>query len=265
MKESQLGCIPSHWTLVELGQVCFLRHEVVMNNEDSKLCYIGLEHVDSKNEYSIKSGFISEVKGFKCKFYPNDILYSKFSSKLYKTVLSAFEGICSTEILIISCTKLILPEFFYCLTHTQAFLDHIAKITVPVITRKISWMSLASFEFKLPTIAEQHSIAKVLQTVLSTKEICLKEKDLERERKAALVAYLNNNAENSKIQSIHSDNDLKINLHKDEIQQKIETLIKTCDAKIQSIEEEIILLDEFFQAIAEQFMSGQLSVLSMLE
>ena len=48
-------------------------------------------------------------------------------------------------------------------------------------------------------------------------------------------------------------------------QQKIANVLAACDTKITALEQEVIQLDELFHAMLEELMTGQRSVVSLID
>lgn len=182
--------LPLHWKMVSLGEVCSLRAEAISPFISPDAQYVGLEHIDSGSPHLFRWGTASEVSSSKSRFCSGDVLYGKLRPYLDKAVLAEFDGICSTDILVLKSREVIIPEFLAYLTHTHAFLERAIKTTRGVNHPRTSWSSLAEFELLLPSLKEQCAIARVLRTVQKAKEIRRKQIQLEREIKAALMKRL---------------------------------------------------------------------------
>jgi type I restriction enzyme S subunit len=178
------------WKITKLGEVCSLRAESVHPSQSAKSRYVGLEHIDSGKSNLARWGNATEVNSSKSKFYAGDILYGKLRPYLDKAVLAEFEGICSTDILVLKSDQLIAPEFLSNLVHTNRFIEHAMKTTRGVNHPRTSWASLAEFEFSRPPLPEQRVIARALRAVQEAREARQKELQLERERKATLTHHL---------------------------------------------------------------------------
>lgn len=75
--------------------------------------YIGLEHIDRRNIALNQNGFGADVSSNKYAFAKNDILFGKLRPYFHKVCFSPFNGICSTDILVIRSKR---PDLFaYCL------------------------------------------------------------------------------------------------------------------------------------------------------
>ena len=130
------------------------------------------------------------MKSAKSCFYPDDVLYGKLRSYLDKAVIAEMEGICSTDILVVTANSKTLPRFLVYLLHTHPLISHAVATSTGVNHPRTSWNSLGKFTFALPPLPEQRAIAHVLQTIQEAKATRQRELALERERKAALMDYL---------------------------------------------------------------------------
>ena len=181
---------PKHWKKIQLKEIASLRRENIQPEDDLYLNYVGLEHIDSGESQLKRWGNASEVKSTKSRFYPDDILYGKLRAYLDKVVIAEMEGICSTDILVVTANSKTIPRFLVYLLHTHPFIRHAVATSTGVNHPRTSWNSLGEFTFALPLLPEQCAIAHVLQTIQEAKATRQREITLERERKAALMDYL---------------------------------------------------------------------------
>lgn len=182
--------LPKHWKNVQLKEIASLRRESIQPEDDLCLNYVGLEHIDSGESQLKRYGSASEVKSTKSRFYPDDILYGKLRAYLDKVVIAEMEGICSTDILVVTAHPETIPRFLVYLLHTHPLIRHAVATSTGVNHPRTSWNSLGEFTFALPPLPEQRAIAHVLQTIQEAKFTRQREIALERERKAALMDYL---------------------------------------------------------------------------
>ena len=182
--------LPKHWKTVQLNEIASLRRENIKPTDFPQFNYVGLEHIDSGECQLKRWGDASEVKSAKSHFYPNDVLYGKLRSYLDKAVIVEMEGICSTDILVVTANPHTIPRFLVYLLHTHSFISHATATSTGVNHPRTSWNSLGKFTFALPPLAEQRAIASVLGAIQEAKFARQKEIALERERKAALMDYL---------------------------------------------------------------------------
>ena len=177
LKKTEIGEIPEYWEVVRLGEVCELRKEQVIPNPKEK--YVGLEHLDTGESRIRRYGLGSEVKSLKSKFYPKDILYGKLRPYLDKVAVAEFEGLCSTDLLVVAADEdRVLPNYLVELMHTSGFLSFAIGTMSGTNHPRTSWDSLRIFKLPLPPLSEQQEIAEILQTIDQKIEIEKKKKEL---------------------------------------------------------------------------------------
>lgn len=180
LKKTEIGEIPEDWQVVKLGEVCTIRNEQVLPKSSEK--YVGLEHLDTGEVKIRKWGKGDEVKSLKNKFYPGDILYGKLRPYLDKAALASFEGVCSTDVLVIVfISQKVMPYYLIYLLHTQNFLNFAIGTMSGTNHPRTSWQSIKSFPLPLPSLPEQKEIAEILRTVDEKIEIEVKKKELYEE------------------------------------------------------------------------------------
>jgi type I restriction enzyme S subunit len=177
----ELGCdIPEEWEVVRLGDVCNQRNEVVQPSGEGKYRFIGLEHITSSETRIHNYDLDINVKSSKFRFYAGDVLYGKLRPYLDKAVLVDFDGICSTDLLVLTTSNEgILAEFLIYVIHSNKFLQHAISTTSGTNHPRTSWKAISKFKFGLPPFPEQQKIASILSTVD-------KKLELERRRKEKL-------------------------------------------------------------------------------
>ena len=164
-KETEIGEIPESWEVVQLKEIASLRRENVNPKDSLSLSYVGLEHIDSGESQLKRWGDASEVKSAKSHFYPDDVLYGKLRAYLDKAIIAEMEGICSTDILVVTANSKTIPRFLVCLLHTHSLMSHAVATSTGVNHPRTSWNSLGKFTVALPSLPEQRAIAQVFQAI----------------------------------------------------------------------------------------------------
>jgi type I restriction enzyme S subunit len=164
-RESEIGPLPAHWRVVRLGEVAILSTKAVDPANAGTKRYIGLEHIEPGNIRIQRWGKADDVRSLKTAFQQGDVLYGKLRPYLDKAVLAEWDGICSTDILVIKTQSSLLPEFLAYLVHTSQFIDYAISTTTGVNHPRTSWKALQKFPIPLPPLDEQREIARMLQAV----------------------------------------------------------------------------------------------------
>ena len=147
--------------------------------------YVGLEHLDSGYPKINRFGNESEVRSAKACFRPGDLLYGKLRPYLDKVALAEWEGLCSTDILVLRAkTDRALAEYCVYLMHSKGVLDQAIKTTSGVNHPRTKWTALKEYRSFIPPKPEQVNIADVLSCLIKSidlqKEIVEKTKKLKK-------------------------------------------------------------------------------------
>ena len=78
-----------------------VREHFSPNENSPALSYVGFEHIDSNSIQIKEYGSSSDVYSNKLYFQAGDILYGKIRPYLKKTALADFEGVCSSDIIVL--------------------------------------------------------------------------------------------------------------------------------------------------------------------
>lgn len=180
-KQTEIGEVPEHWKIARLGDIIDKRNETILPQQAKEigLRYVGLEHIDGGSIFVNRWGYPEEVKSAKNRFYTGDILYGKLRPYLDKVVIAEWEGICSTDILVLTNKKTSVVDtlFVLYLMHTSRFIKYAVQTMKGVNHPRTSWNLIKEFTFGLPPLEEQKQIAQILQTVDRKIEIAKRKKD----------------------------------------------------------------------------------------
>ncbi len=156
---------PKEWNDVRLDEVCNQRNEIVLPSGKGEHKFVGLEHINS-GEIKIHAYQLdTDVRSSKFKFYKGDLLYGKLRPYLDKAVIADFDGICSTDLLVLRVNNKAFEEFLIYLIHSNQFVRNSISATSGTNHPRTSWKEISKFKFRLPPLPEQRRIAEVLGTV----------------------------------------------------------------------------------------------------
>ena len=165
LKETEIGPVPEHWNVVQLGEILKLRKGTIHPDEVPNARYVGLEHLDSGKIWIRRFGKASDTKSAKAVFKTGDILYGKLRPYLDKAALAEWDGVCSTDILVLTPQDDFDAVFTAYLIHSSFVLAHAVATTTGVNHPRTSWRALKQAAIPLPPLDEQHEITRILQTV----------------------------------------------------------------------------------------------------
>ena len=154
--------------VVQLKDIVNLRRETVQpKDSNKKLNFVGLKHIDSGVSTLKRWGDASEVKSVKSRFYPDDVLYGKLRPYLDKAIIAEIEGICSSDILVLTANAKVIPRFLVYLLHSHTFKSYAVSTSSGITLPRTSWNTLSKFTVTLPPLAEQHRIAAKLEVLFT--------------------------------------------------------------------------------------------------
>ncbi len=160
------GEMPEEWKEVRIGDVCIQRNEIIQPSGKGEHKFVGLEHI-KPGEIEIQTYQLdTDVKSSKFRFYRGDILYGKLRPYLDKAAIADFDGICSTDLLVLTnVDNKVSAGFLVYLIHSNQFIQNSISATSGTNHPRTSWKEISKFKFGLPPLPEQRRIAEVLGTV----------------------------------------------------------------------------------------------------
>jgi len=165
-KKTPIVKIPEDWKVVKLGNISALRNNIVKPERKGVIKFVGLEHIDPRKTKIRDYCSDLNIKSSKFQFYAGDILYGKLRPYLDKAVIIEFNGICSTDLIVINSNRFMtLQKYLIYLFHSKGFINYAISNTSGTNHPRTSWKAIANFKFGLPPLPEQQKIAEILSTV----------------------------------------------------------------------------------------------------
>lgn len=167
-----IGKIPEHWEIKRLKTLLNLRNEKAEYNGE---IYIGLENVLSfLGKYNLTEDFV--VEGISNKFYSGDLLFAKLRPYLAKATIVDFNGLCSSEFLVMQNFKGD-NRYLLRLLLSYWFIDIINSSTYGTKMPRASWDFISNMKVPFPSRKEQQQIACFLDKKCSEIDKTIEDKE----------------------------------------------------------------------------------------
>lgn len=154
---------------VKLGDVA-REHKETIKGDKSNYPIVGLEHLIPENIRLTQWDYNKE-NTFTKVFRKGCVLFGRRRAYLKKAVYVDFDGICSGDITVIEAIPgKILPELLPFVIQNDDLFDYAVGKSVGSLSPRVKWEHLKNYEFELPDIEKQHELAKILWSIVETKE-----------------------------------------------------------------------------------------------
>lgn len=141
--------------------------------------YIGLEHLDTGSLSISRYGSKVPIKGEKMIMKKGDMLFGRRNTYLKRAAIAPHDGLFSAHGMILRPKEnVISKDFFPFFISSDYFFDAAIRISVGSLSPTVNWGTLKNLEFNLPTLSEQRRLAKLLWSIVNTKQAYIKLLDL---------------------------------------------------------------------------------------
>ena len=158
-----LGEVPAHWEVMKVRNLVSLVEEKKSEaNGENRLPYIGLEHIESWTGMlcALDSEFVPT--SIANRFHTGDVLFGKLRPYLAKACKPSFEGVCSSELLVLRPNSRIESRFLLHLLLTRGFISLVDSSTYGAKMPRANWNDVSSCVLPVPPLKEQRAIADFL-------------------------------------------------------------------------------------------------------
>ncbi len=154
------------WKRTRFGEVVRQFKEEVDPRSGEVERYVAGEHMETENVHIRKWGTVGDGylgPAFIRRFREGQILYGSRRTYLKKVALAEWDGITANTTFVLEAVEdKLLPELLPWLMLTERFTAHSIRQSKGSTNPYINFPDLASFEFDLPPLDQQHRIAEIL-------------------------------------------------------------------------------------------------------
>ena len=153
-EDSELGDVPKGWRVGKLGDIANNpRRGIQPDAITPETPYIGLEHMPRRCIALSDWGHPEELGSNKYKFNRGDVLFGKLRPYFHKVGVAAVDGVCSTDIVVVTPKK---QEWFgFLLGHISSvdFVEYTNAGSTGTKMPRTSWHEMARYTVALPTVS----------------------------------------------------------------------------------------------------------------
>ena len=157
------------WQRCLLGDVLISSKQKTTDFSSSDLKYVGLENME-KDGGQISFQAADDVRSTKNVFCVGDLLYGKLRPYLNKHGVAAFDGVCSTDILVFKASEQAEIEFVNYFLSLPKFIEYAVANSKGINLPRVSEKVILRAEIFLPPPEEQKEIVRLLDDLLGREQ-----------------------------------------------------------------------------------------------
>ncbi|MFA7234693.1 MAG: hypothetical protein WC076_11345, partial [Terrimicrobiaceae bacterium] len=186
-----LGDVPAHWEVKRLKMAASLTDKKVEADEENPVPYIGMENIESWTGQLLPINPDVVPTGTANAFKAGHTLFGKLRPYLAKACNPDFDGLCSTELLVLNGIEFDRDSLRYALL-SDGFIKLVDSSTYGSKMPRASWDFIGNCVLPIAPSAEQRSIAAFLdrETGRVDRLVAKKRELIERlkEKRTALIS-----------------------------------------------------------------------------
>ena len=187
-----LGEIPTHWEMRRLKYAAPESSEKFEAKPEESL-YLGLENIESGTGRLLLDDLAENVASTVVAFREDDVLYGKLRPYLAKVVHANFDGVGTTELLVLRPKDDVESRFLFYYLLSDGFIDTVNSSTYGAKMPRANSEQVGDLTVNLPPLAEQRAIAAFLDRQTARLDDLIAEQrrliELLQERRAARISH----------------------------------------------------------------------------
>lgn len=165
------GDLPQGWANIALGTLTKPTRPRRDPQASSHLPFVGMEQVESYTRRLLGTVPASEMRSTAFHFQPNDVLYGRLRPYLNKVVCPNFEGLCSSEFIVMPQTRLFESKYLAFYLSTDSFVAFANQLNQGDRPR-VSFDQIAEHDVPLAPLEEQRLIVAKLEILVGKVDAC---------------------------------------------------------------------------------------------
>ncbi|WP_372377924.1 restriction endonuclease subunit S [Vibrio natriegens] len=182
--------VPDGWQFSTVGNCAQNVPKKYVVEEGKNPRYVGLEHIAPDTKRIRRWRYADDVVSTKSEFKVGDTLFGKLRPYLKKVSIADFDGICSTDILVLRAKSEVDSGFLYRVLSSEKAISYSVESSAGNVMPRTSWKDIAVYQFMLPPLLEQKKIAAILTSVDDVIEKTQAQIDKLKDLKAGMMQEL---------------------------------------------------------------------------
>jgi len=201
MVESEIGPVPEGWESTRLGDFASeVREAVDPSTVPLDTPYVGLEHIPRRSVTLSRWGDPASVESTKLKFRRGDVLFGKIRPYFHKVSIAPFDGICSSDTIVIRPTKQQSLSMVLCCTSSDRFVDHSSQTSQGTKMPRANWKVLTAYPLPTPTTNLLRQFNEFVDMIVAqTRNLMLRNTNLRTQRDLLLPKLISGEIDVSEI------------------------------------------------------------------
>jgi len=164
---TELSELPDGWVWTRLGDIIFLSKERFNPTISKNERFIGLKHIASNTGRLLGFGKSADTRSTKTRFRKGDLLYGRLRPYLNKVWVAEFDGVCSTDILVLLKNNFVNNRYLSKMLLNNDFVKYTTQHMTGVQHPRINIHSLSKYILSLPSLLEQDTLSEVIDQKFS--------------------------------------------------------------------------------------------------
>ena len=149
--DSELGQIPDSWSTGYLSELATVApKQINPSNVAGDTPYIGLEHMPRRSVALSDWGTATKITSSKSVFKKGDFLFGKLRPYFHKVGIAPVDGICSTDIVVVTPRIAKLDSFVLAVISSESFVAYTDRSSTGTKMPRTTWKQMAGFRLPLP-------------------------------------------------------------------------------------------------------------------
>lgn len=174
--DSELGEIPEGWQPGTLGEVAeHPRRGIQAAEMAANTPYIALEHMPRRCIALSDWGIADGIESNKFEFKKGEILFGKLRPYFHKVGVAPLDGICSTDIVVITPKSSEWFGFVLCHVSSDAFIEHTNASSTGTKMPRTNWTDMARYAVVLPPKSTAKALTDLIRPAIDRINVAIHE------------------------------------------------------------------------------------------